>query len=60
MRRIRSFSAFLFKTKNNSILPSVLRDMRVAAKCTSQAVSFVFFILKGRGGENKKFLLIFI
>ena len=31
----------------------------MAEKCISQAVSFVFFILKARDGENMKFLFVF-
>ena len=31
----------------------------MAEKCISQAVSFVFFILIARDGENKEFLFVF-
>ena len=39
---------------------SVINNMRVIAKCISQAVSFVFFTVIARNEENGKFLWVFL
>ena len=56
------FLLLLLKNKGlkYSVLPSIMKIMCVAAKCISQAVSFVFFTVIARNEENDKFLWVFL